>query len=245
MPESLLMGTLQKVRRHPWWAARAKLSLSLLDKHRVLAPASVMDVGCGWGVNLEMLENAGYKATGLDISRNILELVDNRHRQLIQADLNQEFPENHETYDALLALDVIEHLDDDQAAVKKMAKLLRPGGIAIISVPALPELFSEFDIIQGHRRRYVPQTLQAVFENTGLKVREIFWWGAWMIPILRRMRLSTSSSGQTRTYKDYLRVPPWPLNVIMKLAFYYEESRAIRGQLRRGTSLFAVADRQS
>lgn len=78
-------------------------------------------------------------------------------------------------FDALLALDVIEHLDDDRGAVMRMASLLKPGGLAIISVPALPELFSDFDEVQGHRRRYVPETLRAAFQDTGLTVREIFW----------------------------------------------------------------------
>ena len=63
----------------------------------------------------------------------------------------------------MLALDVIEHIDDDRAAVARLGSLARPGGIVIVSVPALPELFTEFDRIQGHRRRYLPETLRAAF----------------------------------------------------------------------------------
>ena len=66
----------------------------------------------------------------------------------------------------MLALDVIEHIDDDRDAVSKLGQLARPGGVVIVSVPALPEFFTEFDEIQGHRRRYLPETLQATFPDS-------------------------------------------------------------------------------
>jgi SAM-dependent methyltransferase len=200
-----------------------------------------MDVGCGWGVNLDMLETAGYAAYGLDISRQILERIDRPNRHLIEADLNQPLPPQAELSDGLLALDVLEHLDDDSGATKRMAQLLRPGGVAVISVPTGPDLFSEFDRIQGHRRRYVPEQFRATFADTGLEVQKIFWWGAWMIPILRRMRQGTENP--SKTYADYLRLPPWPVPSLMKLAYAWEHSRALEGKLQSGSSLFAVAKR--
>lgn len=247
MPEAILVDTLEKVRRHPWWAARAKLALAVLRKNGVVPPGSVIDVGCGWGINLEALERARYRVVGLDISRRILELLDRPTRRLVEADLNQPLPESGSLNDGLLALDVIEHLDDDRSVVRRFAELVRPGGLAVVSVPALPELFSEFDRIQGHRRRYVPETLRAAFEGSGLTVREIFWWGAWMVPVLRRMRLREGQNRQTtsKTYADYLRLPPWPAPLVMKLAYAWDHGRALRGRLRSGTSLFAVAVRET
>jgi SAM-dependent methyltransferase len=241
MPEKMLVDTLEKVRRHPWWSARARLALATLKRHGVLAPAQVMDVGCGWGVNLEMLETAGYAATGLDISRQILERIDRPDRRLIEADLTQPLPPQAGLSDGLLALDVLEHIDDDTGATQRMAQLLRPGGVAVISVPARPDLFSEFDRIQGHRRRYVPDRLRAAFAAGEWDAPEIFWWGAWMIPILRRMRQGAETP--SRTYADYLRLPPWPVPALMKLAYAWEHSRALGGKLQTGTSLFAVVRR--
>jgi 2-polyprenyl-3-methyl-5-hydroxy-6-metoxy-1,4-benzoquinol methylase len=241
MPEQMLLDTIEKVRGHPWYVARAKLVLATLKRHGVAAPARIMDVGCGWGVTLEMLEGAGYTAYGLDISRQILERIDRPNRHLIEADLNQTLPPEAGLSDALLSLDVLEHLDDDSGAIQRMAPLLRPGGVAVISVPALPDLFAEFDRIQGHRRRYLPDRLRAAFADSGLEVQEIFWWGAWMVPILRRTRKGAGSS--SKTYADYLRLPPWPMPYLMKLAYAWEHSRALNGKLRTGTSLFAVATR--
>jgi SAM-dependent methyltransferase len=241
MPEQMLVDTLEKVRRHPLWPARAKLAVAALKRHGVLPPARIMDVGCGWGVNLEMLETEGYVVSGLDISRQILERIDLPNRRLIEADLTQPFPAETGLSDGLLALDVVEHLDDDSGAIRRMAQLLKPGGVAVISVPALPDLFSEFDRIQGHRRRYVPDRLRSAFAGTDLAVQEIFWWGAWMVPIVRRMR--QGSATPSKNYADYLRLPPWPGPSLMKLAYAWEQSRALNGKLQTGTSLFAVARR--
>lgn len=240
MPESMLVDTMKRVWAHPWSRARAKLVLRVLDQAGIRAPAPVMEVGCGWGLNLDALERAGYAADGMDISRQVLEAIDVPARRLMEADLTQPLPDGHPLYDALLALDVIEHIDDDTAAVRRMAELLNPGGLAIISVPALPDLYSEFDRIQGHRRRYVPETLRGAVEGAGLTVERIFWWGAWMVPILRAMRRKGKEE-KARTYADYWKMPPWPAPLVFKIAYELEEKRALRGTLKTGTSLFAVA----
>src|SRR3954453_11749786 len=135
MPEAMLVDTMEKGRRHPWWLARAALAVASLAKWNIIAPARIADVGCGWGTNLEALEKAGYAVTGLDISTSILTLIDNPRRRLVEVDLNQDFPpEARETHDACLVLDVIEHLDDDRGALKRIAGLLTPGGICVVSV---------------------------------------------------------------------------------------------------------------
>jgi SAM-dependent methyltransferase len=249
MPEAFLTETFEIVKTHPWWIARARIALATLQRQSIRAPAAVADVGCGWGTNLNALEGAGYQTAGFDISRQILQRIDRPQRRLIEMDLNQPLPPNHSIFDALLSLDVLEHLDDDHGALCRMAQLLRPGGAVIISVPALPELFSEFDRIQGHRRRYLPDTLRQAFQDTGLKVQRIFWWGAWMIPILRRMRPPNAAAGRPvgppKTYTDYLRLPPWPGPLVMRLAYRWEHTSALNGKLKTGTSLFAVALRES
>lgn len=246
MDEAILVEQAEAVRRHPWWRARAALTLDLLGRLGVRPPARVLDAGCGWGVTLEALERRGYRAVGLDVSRRALERLDRPGRSLVRADLTDSCdpPIDASGFDAVLALDVIEHLDDDRAAVARLGRLARPGGAVVVSVPALPELWSEFDAIQGHRRRYRPETLRSAFEGSGLEVERVFWWGAWMVPLLRRrLRSPLARPGEPAsvTYGRYLRLPPWPGPWALRLAFALEQRPALSGRLRTGTSLFAVA----
>ena len=243
MDEAILAATGPVVARHPWWRARARLTLALLRQAGIRPPMSVLDAGCGWGVTLDHLERAGYASTGLDVSRRALRLIDRPGRRLVEADLTVDQPINVPTYDAVLALDVIEHLDDDAGAVARLARLVRPGGVLILSVPALPELYSEFDAIQGHRRRYTAETLRSAVGGPGLLLDSIRGWGGLLVPIVRRQRrrpLGLAGESPEVTYGRYLRLPSTLARLALKLAFLAEHALALSLPGRSGTSLFAV-----
>src|SRR5215471_17007825 len=139
MDEQILTDLYTIVARHPWWLARAELVLALLEQLGIRPPATILDAGCGWGTNLEALESAGYRTTGLDASRKMLDRLNRNDRCLIEADLTRRLPEDLPTFNGVLALDVIEHIDDDCQTLRELARLLSPIGRLIISVPALPE----------------------------------------------------------------------------------------------------------
>jgi SAM-dependent methyltransferase len=244
MSEDILTELAHIISRHPWWQARASLMLALLQRMKVHPPASVLDAGCGWGVNFQALERHGYNVDGLDISRRVLERLDRPGRELFEADLTQSLPATARTYDAVIALDVIEHVDDDHAVLTGLARLTKPGGVCMVSVPALPELYSEFDAVQGHRRRYLPETLCQAFQDCGLRLERMLWWGSWMVPVMRRQRSRVRpESGQTppEVYRSYLSLPPWPLRSVLRLAFAFDHLRTLWGKNKRGSSLFALA----
>lgn len=251
MAEAILVDLAPVVARHPWWLARTRLTLALLDRLGVRPPARVVDVGTGWGTTLAALEARGYAVVGADISRRALGRLDRPGRTLAELDLSAplDLPHDFEPFDAALALDVIEHVDADRAAVARIGRLVRPGGLVVVSVPALPDLFAEFDRIQGHRRRYLPGTLAAAFLDTGLILDRVFWWGAWMVPLLRRSRggRPRARPGDTpeQTYARYLRIPPWPAPPLFRAAFALEHRRALAGKLTTGTSLLAIARKWS
>lgn len=247
MSEDILTDLAPLVAAHPWSQARAKMAVAVLKRMGVHSPARVLDAGCGWGITLAALEKAGYQATGLDVSRRSLELLDAPGRTLVEANLAQPPPSDAPLFDAVLALDVIEHLDDDRAAVANLARFARPGGTVMVSVPALPELFSEFDAVQGHRRRYTPDTLVQAFEQSGLVLERMLWWGSWMVPILKRQRgarrKKTEGLSPAQVYRQYLNLPPWPGVLALRAAFRADQVRTLRWPARTGTSLFALARR--
>ena len=228
-------------------AGATRLVMAILERHAIAPPARILDAGCGWGVTLEALEQRGFRATGLDVSRQALERLDHPDRPLIEADLTRPLAAaaiSHRAFDAVLALDVIEHLDDDRAVVATLGQLVRPGGIVVVSVPALPELFSEFDRVQGHRRRYLPEDLRGAFDQTSLAIEQLFWWGSWLVPLFRARRRSSSGTvteAPEEIYRRHLSLPTWPLPSLFRAAFAWEKSRALGGKTKRGTSLVAVA----
>lgn len=242
MAEAILLDPRETIRRHPWWLARARLTLALLKQAGVDPPATVLDAGCGWGVTLDALERGGYRATGLDVSRRALECLDRADRSLIEADLTS--PLRDARFDAILALDVIEHLDDDRAAVARLARLVRPGGLVIVSVPALPDLFSEFDAVQGHRRRYLPDTLRATFDGSGLDVESIRWWCGLLVPLFRRRRRGRRvDEAPVETYRRHVASPPRSISAALRVLFEAEHRVTLAGWGRVGTSLIALARR--
>lgn len=246
MSEDILVELAGLISRHPWFRARAKLAVAVLRMLNVHPPARVLDAGCGWGLNLEALERHGYRAAGLDISRRALERLDRPGRELIEADLTQPLPANAEPYDAVIALDVIEHLDNDRPAVARVGQLTRPGGVAVVSVPALPDLYSEFDAVQGHRCRYLPETLRQAFLESDLTIEQVLWWGSWLAPLLRRQRRRSrvrDGASAAEIYRCYLSLPPWPASWGLRLAFAADQIWTLRGKSQIGTSLFAIARR--
>ena len=247
MDESILTDLSDLIHRHPWWAARSQLTCALLGRLGVNPPASVFDAGCGWGTTLLALEERGYRVTGMDISRGTLERLDRPGRSLVQADLACPVPSGVDGFDAVLALDVIEHIDDDRDAVTKLGQIVRPGGWVVVSVPARPDLWTEFDEIQGHRRRYTPETLRLAFENGPLVLDQVFWWGQWLVKLIRTQRSSpkktTAQATPAEIYRRYLKLPPWPGPAILRAGFAFEQNKALAGSLTTGTSLFAVARR--
>jgi SAM-dependent methyltransferase len=243
MEDEILVDLAPKIRTHPWWQARAKLAVALLESNGVRPPSRVLDAGCGWGVNLEALEAHGYSVAGLDVSRATLERLDRPDRRLIAASLTDAPPPDAERFDAVLALDVLEHLDEDRVALSHAAQLARPGGLIMVSVPALPALYSEFDEVQGHRRRYDEATFRALFDDVGLRLDRLIWWGGWMIPLIRLRKAMKSRRGGTpmEVYERYLGLPPAPFRQLMDAAYRRDHGRVLAGKTRRGTSLIGLA----
>ena len=246
MDEAILVELAGQVRRHPWWRARSRLTAALLSREGVAPGARVLDAGCGWGATLESLEALGYRVAGLDVTERGLRRLDRPERRLIVADLSRPLAPA-DRFDAVLALDVIEHLDDDDVAVANLAALVAPGGLLVLSAPARPDLFSHFDAVQGHRRRYLPERMAALVDRPALTAARVGWWGAGMVPLMRARRGGRARPGESPSaaYRRYLSSPPPPLDLPLRLAFRLEQRPALAGRLPTGTSLFAVARRCS
>ena len=254
MPQEILTRLSGHVSMHPWWQARARLVARLIHLKLGRGKQKVLDVGCGWGVTLAYLESQGHHVTGLDVGRSALEMLDSHARLLILGDIERgPLPESEiGHYDAVLALDVLEHLDDDTAALKHLAQLVRPGGLVVVTVPARPDLWSEFDEIQGHRRRYVKDQMTNLFSKTPeFEDYKVSYCWPWLIGPARWTRRQGNDSNQTRNrnsweiYEVHVRPVSWPVRVVMQALFRFSERRILNRGERDGTSVIAWAYRKA
>ena len=128
----------------------------------------ILDVGCGTGANLEMLSQFG-KAEGVDVSDDALEFC-RRKGLSVQKGLAETLPYPDDTFDLTTALDVVEHLDDDDAGLKEMHRVTKPGGYSLIFVPAFMWLWGVQDDVSNHRIRYTKRQIVERLEKAGFTV---------------------------------------------------------------------------
>ena len=131
------------------------------------ARPTILDIGCGTGGFLEGLEGRG-RETGLDFSPLALDFCRRRgFRRLGRADVRQ-LPVRSGAVDLVTAIDLVEHIRDDRGLLGEFERVLKPGGHAVISVPAHPTLWSPHDVALHHFRRYTADGLRDAVEGAGL-----------------------------------------------------------------------------
>jgi len=158
-------------KNHWWFKVRRNIILSLIKKYKVPKTAKIFDFGCGSGYLVGQLQKLGYDASGSDISFEAIESGLSKGIRNIAAVQSLEISPPERAFDLILALDVIEHIQDDSEAIRVIERALRPGGTAIITVPAYQWLWGVQDDIAYHYKRYAIGSLTKVLKkNTKLKI---------------------------------------------------------------------------
>ncbi len=157
--------------RHWWFRARRDVVLAAVSRYAPAGFGSMLDVGCGTGGNLAALRAAFPEAsfTGVDASEDALEASRRRGLHVVAGDASA-LPVADGSADIVSALDVLEHLDDDRAAVREMARVLRPGGLLVVTVPAYKWMWGPHDELNHHKRRYVRSLLEPAVTDAGLEI---------------------------------------------------------------------------
>ena len=164
------------IERHYWFRARTgALDRTLLHAMRhgwMAEDPAIVEVGCGPGVVVAGLRACGHRVVGAEIGRPP-RLLAPAHIATGTGRGRPASPRVRATTDALLFLDVIEHVPDDVALLAGTPGRLPPLGTVVVTVPARPELWSTHDIYYGHFRRYTRTTLRHSLESAGLRPRSV------------------------------------------------------------------------
>lgn len=207
---------LQKESEHLYFWNKAKNNLienllfSIYKNYWSVSNRKILDIGCGTGTELEILEKFG-NITAIDISKESIELVKKMGHKTILANIeNSNFKKNY--YDAICCFDILEHLENDQNVLKKIHYSLKDGGHLFITVPAYQLLYSTHDIAMGHKRRYNKKAVITRLKNASFEIILINYWNFFLFFPIVLMRLMKKIFFLKIYRKKNLRPESKPLN---------------------------------
>jgi SAM-dependent methyltransferase len=226
---------------HWWFVARRSILKAAIERFRPRAGRlKILEAGCGTGGNLALLSEFGtVDAFELDDEARALAAA-KAPIAILKGALPDAMPFDG-TYDIIGAFDVIEHIEDDVASLARLGEHLAPGGRLMMTVPALPWLWSSHDVTHHHYRRYVRSGLVATLERAGLRPVEVTYFNTLLFPPIALLRLVRNATGGEQSADD--RMPGPAVNALFRTIFAAERGLIGRVRLPIGVSLLAVAEK--
>jgi len=226
---------------HWWYRARRDILADYLKRYGGLPrDAHILEIGCGTGHNLPMLAKFG-TVDAIEIDAAARAIASERLGRPVGAAPLPELPGvPRQAYDLIAVLDVIEHIEDDVAALKAMADCLKPGGKILIAVPAHQWMWSAHDVVNHHHRRYSKATLDAAIRKAGLKHNGLRWFNSLLFPAAVAARIAGRLTGKDDSDDS---PPVKPLNTAFEKIFAVERYLVGRMPLPPGLSIITLASR--
>jgi SAM-dependent methyltransferase len=217
----------------PRHAVREAMMLKELTR-RLPAPARVLDAGAGSASFARRLAGAGYAVVAIETSEAFLAYARSRPHPGLTVEPGDitRIPFEDAAFDGAVAGEVLEHLQDHHQAVRELHRVLRPGGLCLITVPADPHQWDLSDEWAGHVRRYSAPELQALFARHGFTVERHYSWGfpvtrlyhrKLYLPMLAR-KIGAPETGPTRPLTGWKKLASGALAALMRLDHLFDGS---------------------
>lgn len=228
--------------RHWWFVVRRRIVRDAILANVPGSVSDVLEVGCGAGGFLRQIQELlpGACVRGVEPSKPQRDEALACGRTVLDG-LFDSLPAGDATQDLVLALDVLEHCRDDRAALTDAWRVLRPGGVLLLTVPALPGMWSEHDRLNGHLRRYRRSQLVRLAEETGFRVRRVTHLNTLLLPLGWAARRGREIVGLRAELG--VKMPSRPVNVLLRGIFSIERPWLRHADLPVGMSLMLVAER--
>lgn len=228
--------------RH-WWFVGRRAVISAMMRRIPLGPdACVLEAGCGTGGNLYLLSGVG-QVSAFEPHEEARGLAASKYPGAVIADGELPFrvPFPPGSFDLVAALDVLEHVEEDEAALRALVEMARPGGRIIVTVPAIQLLWGSHDRRLRHVRRYDRARLRRIARASGADIEYETYCNTILAPLVVVLRLAERLTG--RDVGDQERVPTRPLNALLSSAFSLERHVVGHRSLPFGLSLAMILRR--
>ena len=228
--------------RHWWFVGRRAVIGALLRRVPLGSSACVLEAGCGTGGNLYMLSGAG-QVSAFEPYGEAREIASSKYPGVAIADgaLPFRIPFPPGSFDLVAALDVLEHVEDDESALRALVEMARPGGSVIVTVPAIRMLWGSHDRRLHHVRRYDRARLRRIVVASGAVIEHETYCNTILAPIAIALRLAERLTG--REVGDQERIPPPWVNRVLAWTFSAERLVVGRVSIPFGLSLAMVLRR--
>ena len=232
--------------RHFWFVGRRRIFFELLGRavgeRRDLR---ILDVGCGAGGMLGPLSRYG-EVAGIEISDEMAAFCRRRGFERVSTASAEDLPVQDGTLDLVTLFDTIEHIPDDVRVLRETRRVLAPGGLVFISVPAYQFLYANNDRVANHQRRYTAGELRRKLGAAGLEPVRVTYFNTLLFPIilpvvlLKKLRERIVDPGDTTNLSAPV---PRPLNRLLAAIMGLERHLVARWELPFGHSIVAIAKR--
>jgi SAM-dependent methyltransferase len=228
---------------HWWFVGRRSVIEHLLDRLPLAADARILEAGCGTGGNLYLLQDRGRVSAfephpvGIGIARDR-----NPGVEIADGELPHRLPYADDSFDLVVVLDVLEHVDDDRAALQALLRLTKPGGYLLLTVPTHPFLWGEHDRRLHHMRRYAVRELLRMCETVNARLVYTTAFNTLLAPVAFAARLAEKFLSLDLGNQE--RLPARPLNRVLSAVFAAEGWLVARGRLPVGLSQAVILQRR-
>ncbi len=227
---------------HWWFAGRRKIIFDQL--RRFVSGGNVLvEVGCGTGYTIGQVPGFR-KKIGIEKSTEALRYFRSREAvSMIQGEI-PELPLKEKSADVVMALDVLEHIDDDFAASRSLGKICKKGGFLLVTVPAFQFLWSGEDVISMHKRRYKIKGLKEVLLAGGFKIKKISYFNFFLMPPMLAFILWSRIFKRENLKKTNMFELPGFINSILTKLFSSESAILKWTSLPFGSSIIALCEKE-
>lgn len=228
--------------RQWWYAGMRAISSALLAPARTAGPRGrILDAGCGSGANLAWLQREG-RAVGVDLWPEALAFSRRRGVSVARASvLALPFPDR--SFDLVTSFDVLYHrwVEDDRVALQELHRVLKPGGLLLVRLPALRALWGAHDEAVHSRHRYTRAELRALLEGAGFEVLRASYANFFLFPLLLLRRSLDRLLHRHGSDVGFL---PAPFEALFRGLLLLEARLVGQVSLPVGASVFALARRR-